>query len=863
MSKIRILKDDKHYCEKTEPIRNVFFEDYIVESLNYQINDEKFLCLTKKDHQNTRYFYLPIKEKFFDNHSIKDLGTFEIYDCVTEEDIYVKWTFQDEIIYKKYVMGNPSVGEGVICRPQDFYCLTFLPFERPYQVNNEYNVGRIWLASTTGAQLSSENESLKERVRFFCDSDSGKTEVEKFAYNVTKNHQKQGAYFNNCLYEVKNPYDYIKINISEEKSVFVIPKTDQFVTNPTHREFDFSVDIGATNTHVAYAETGTLRAAGFQQEAPVPTPLSLDNLCVSLFSGEYFKKQNLSGMIDLEVLPDSETVFPHMTMLWKSSEANIRAGRELGAADDRYFEKTGWNFPWINFSLRDNSGATFGKHAETNFKWNPRHTGAMKKAAEGICYLIYAFIMKEHATLNNLIASYSVSMTSSDDLKLWWQTKAQNIFGLNQNHFYWISESEAPFWRLRYDRQYFIHGDDYNNPGYLHILVDIGGCSTDVAFVNQTRFFKMTSFRFAGNDIFGNGRTGTINNCLFYFLEKFYEILDRDEVKQANKHLRLEEKIDYVHLLQKHMKDSSYIHQYLFSKFSPIDIIYPSNGAVQIYRYDYSEEILKNRYFRLVFYYFYAAIICHICENLKKLAEQYQNQNYRFLRNIKTIVFTGNGSKLLKILKDMLGIRVEEFTKKLFKVFLKDNKVNIRTERFLDNPKALTAEGGLYFVANAGNNPVPRNEENDRICENENKTLQDLMEDDETSRCLQRVKAFNDLFINFLTTEKDFMKYLLGIGTIAQENEMYENLANVFRKFLTPEDEESQESLENQLQANYLSELNDMLQEGTTLKETTFFFPLKYIITEQLLKGFPNTYDELPEDKESILEDWEYYRIQN
>jgi hypothetical protein len=232
-----------------------------------------------------------------------------------------------------------------------------------------------------------------------------------------------------------------------------------------------------------------------------------------------------------------------------------------------------------------------------------------------------------------------------------------------------ITESLAPF--------YYFKGTNKLQGGAFKpvVSIDIGGGTTDIVVFKQNKPLLLTSFKFAANTIFGDGFSeygaATSNGLIGKYYPHFEKLLATNKL------------YDLSNVLSS-IKDKNKTEDLNALFFSIED-----NPKIKERKlFSYNSLLSKDDDLKIIFIYFYTAIIYHIAE-LMKLKE---------VSLPKHIIFSGTGSKILNIISPDKKI-LSEFSKAIFEsvydgIFDSDD-LSIETEK--DMPKEVTCKGGLML----------------------------------------------------------------------------------------------------------------------------------------------------------------------
>ena len=787
-TEVPVLKDADNrqnttYLKKTISSDDLF-EDYIVES-RYQIDSNKFKFL-KYDYKDTDdkpkscYFFLPLRKEFFQYFGKNAVDNVKVAGVVSKVNDQTKKTIeclytQDNITYRKTYKDENSgeCGYGKIkSLPEDtVFSLSFLPFIKP----SENQEGRV-AAYAANCRI--------DDVKFYSERDGEFTVNSEDGLKVNK----YGGIQSTC-FTVRREYDCINLTIAEQGcpfSVFIVPELSDLSkrNNGDGRHFNFSVDIGTTNTYIAYNERN-----GNNCTDPKPFDAFKDNenLFVNLYkysstqsgknatfiSFDYGKIAALEFLppdkISLECPPKYEESirFPLRTVLWQ----------KRNATSNNIFSDRGLDFIHETILPHDYDEIEY----KTGYKWGEEATSLLKATIDEIVILIRAFVELQGGSIETLSTFYPVSMDDrlKRDLRAHWEDCCKNKLDMPINDtgdlkgFRWVSESEAPM-------RYYSDVEKNDKCKDLGVAVDIGGGSTDVALYDKEgNLSAVTSFQFAGDVIFGDklNIVKSINN-------KFYD--------------------DRFSELQRIKSSLSDLHSYLFS--IPKDI------------FNYSEVLTHNKRFTLTVYYFYAAILFHVCAFLKA-------NGHNLLPS--AVVFSGNGSKILSLIdSDKFRRFTIDFMKKcLVSAEQSGNQDDVEI-CLKDSPKVITAEGGLYATKNSNTDIETVLFPGKNDCSK--MTFVEAGKLDAKKACLDEINKFNGIFFevgkkDFEAGQLNFLKQYAETNLNAKRNGA-EN--ETFFDFWY--DKKLRET-ENR----YRMHDRDFSSENS-LQETTFFFPIRFIIDKAL-----------------------------
>jgi hypothetical protein len=250
-----------------------------------------------------------------------------------------------------------------------------------------------------------------------------------------------------------------------------------------------------------------------------------------------------------------------------------------------------------------------------------------------------------------------------------WETYFNAIFeNTNPKNLLRISESIAPYLYYR-----------NKHPG-TSMTIDIGGGSTDVALFDKdsAEASYITSFKFAGNSIFGDGYTSAKrksdtdrNGFVNLFSERAQILLKNNK-----------EKSDIESRLRTTSKNSADYVSFLFSLEEDRSL-----------NFSFIEELKANKNINMVFLVFYSSILYYSAK-LQEKQNKPLPDNFIFSGTAaKTMLFLDN-SRLegFKRIKDL----IVHIYSKVFDEDFSGRKIQIELDK---EPKHVTARGGLRLTA--------------------------------------------------------------------------------------------------------------------------------------------------------------------
>lgn len=465
-------------------------------------------------------------------------------------------------------------------------------------------------------------------------------------------------------YVLDHEFDLIRINAEGgDVSGIIIPLWPPF--RPGNRRFSFAVDFGTTNTHVEYK---------VDDGPPMPFDVAPQDMQVATLHQptkeveQLINEEGVGAMLDrLEhefvpriLGPGSQFKFPHRTVI---SENN---GLNIGTAT---FSLADFNIPFIY----EHKEEKVHDRIQSNLKWAKKEEGNDKRVRaffEELLMLLRNKVLLNQGDLSQtrLIWFYPSSMTPGRiaTLKAAWTDLVQQHLGGGVT-LVEMTESLAPF--------YFFKGrNELQGGAYKPVVsIDIGGGTTDAVVFQNNQPLLLTSFKFAANTLFGDAFSehgaAASNGLVRKFLPHYEQLLKDNELYDLQKVLGS--------IRDKNRSED--LNAFFFAIENS-----PEVNDAQLF--SYNVELSKEEDLKIVFIYFYAAIVYHIANMMKAKGVELP----------KHLVFSGTGSKVLRIItpdkKLLAGLAKVIFEEAYGRSFDQDG-LSVVTED--EAPKEVTCRGGL------------------------------------------------------------------------------------------------------------------------------------------------------------------------
>lgn len=609
------------------------------------------------------------------------------------------------------------------------------------------------------------------------------------ALNVSHKERTSTGPFKTTYYDINGSWDYMEVTVNTDLGSHVgiiVPQWKPYV--PSMTELVFAVDFGTTNSHVEWAIKGQSSQ-----------PLTMGHSAGQSLIAQLLKSGNLDiaeQVQRIEFLPrdiDSVYGFPLRSSL--ACNVDNDGGCKL--------------FHDVNIPFLYERKFFDGYNVTTNLKWMGDNRQAREFLRE-IVLLIKAKAMLENVDLSHveIVYFYPVSMGGNDrrQLRETWEDLFRTYISDNLSQLHSCTESLAP--------AAYYRGPDVDGASYVSI--DIGGGTSDAVIYQPTQDgmgsepVAISSFRFAGNAIFGDAfaqRDAAHNPLLAHYTRYFTQLIQNDRSTNITYLTSILDKI----MQQQRSED---INAYLFS----IENVEELRGLREIDRnlYSYNALLRSDSQRKIIFMYFYAAIIYYIATMMKA----------RGYRAPKQLYFSGTGSKILNIVgsTSMVTELTRLIIEKAYGEKLRDRfSIKIETEC----PKQITCRGGVKMLTDRDSVAYTPREVNAlkynySMLPVEDLTLAGVKEMSTRNSLVQRVLEFNQFFIELCDPE---LRDEFGIDK------------GVFKTFCDVVNDD----LDNYMAAGINAFLSSRYEDNDIIEDVPFFYPIVGVIRHNLLKNLHYT----------------------
>lgn len=625
--------------------------DFLTESiikLPYKIDGNKFLTVGNEQ------YLLPIQSLFFNYFSIQDLkngGLIKIKELAgssvqVELNIPIKNGFISYTkIYNLKSNASSEIRQDKGRIIEKSFAMALYPFNKSEQTKIDYTIGL--------ADINPDN-STKLSAQVYKDS-----EISVVAPKTVK--ERSNKPFVTTQTIINESFDAIEISLGNVSN-YIIPLWEEYTVKGGDA-YKFAIDFGTTNTHIEYAIEGQGSAKAFEISndeeqiaflLPSDTPRRIEAIR-DIDDGESYLMQEI---LPKQIGNNNMVKSPFRSCLVQNSNVN--------------YELATFTFADANIGFEyEKKGIRPYLKTFTDLKWSneANNERQVKHYIEEILMLCKNKVLKNNGDLGQtkVIWFYPVSMTSNHLRKFRriWEDSFEEIFNISGDNLSDFPESIAPFYHYK-------NGEGLRTAAKPSVSIDIGGGTTDVMIYYDEKPQIITSFKFAGNAIFGNGFNGNINTN--GFVQRYKEQFE-NTLTQNN----LLEELNILNKIYSDYQSSTDLINFLFSlednknfKEKHLDI-------------DFSRELNKNDDFKIIFLLFYSSIVYHVAELMK----------LKGIAHPRNIVFSGTGSKTLKIVDSSkkLNALTSLFETIFNKVYsTNDSKITLKTK---DNPKEVTCKGGF------------------------------------------------------------------------------------------------------------------------------------------------------------------------
>lgn len=639
-----------------------FLEDKIVE-VAYELHINKFFT----GNRGLTRFLLPLKKEFFKFFELKDLfvvdevtGAVTLTDMFSIEEIDADSDDRKVIarlnIPTKYGRNMEFIREYTndsIVDCFDFrsaFDLAFFPF---YKMTgggkNVYNIMLGYKGDEKTAEFFSLNDLTKPLVK-------------------QENLRSRGA-VKTVHIHLEGSFDVVELNVSSSNAKgLIVPIMCEKDVMANQRQYVFCVDFGTTNTHIAYGYSQG--GNGINRDRVKSLDVTEDDLQTVYLNNHEIGSPNAGfGQFSEFLTPALREFVPCVIgdgLFKLPMRTTVCEIPNLETAEPQLFGNINVGFNYLN-EIGGNKDCIY----RTDIKWSASDSDTKAKDRVKMFFVELMWIMKNKAVMNGgrpdfkFVFTYPQSMRKSLIGKLrglWDEARKEvgatmsNIKNVNESLNIQALEGVAPYFSFLPDLQF---GETYAN-------VDIGGGTSDIIYINPIDGGEKISYSaiFAANDIWGDGTNPAVskqNGFLKGYLNsaRYANLSDEDEIKE---HLRT--------FMDDTASDSSDVISYLFGKE----------------KYGFSDYLDGSELKVLM--------LVHLSSIIYYMALAFLRDGVEVPHHI---TFTGMGSKYIPLIGDASCLN--EIITKIFEYRLSSEKIDVKKidVRFADDPKRVTAAGGVVM----------------------------------------------------------------------------------------------------------------------------------------------------------------------
>jgi hypothetical protein len=462
-------------------------------------------------------------------------------------------------------------------------------------------------------------------VKFF-GTDS--TEV-KPEYSVTRHDKQKGGRATAVFHQINNHYEFIQIEGDGNRGI-VLPKWKE--VQKGNESVKIAVDFGTTNSYMAVR---------FGNKEPQAIEIDYKNRIFTTLSDNIDHSNGLKEVIfrtfmDYTIGKEQAYNLPTRTVVTEPLGTNLTTAKAQTQISVPFLVEQ--KIPYSNEVYTSNLKWTklTEKDGSNNEKRVRSFLGTFLTTARN-------FIAQKGGNLNDveLIWTYPSSMSTSNIAnyaEIWDELGKKMFPNLKIKG---LSEAIAPY--------YSWSSNLIKSGSYPVLNIDIGGGTTDVIIFNRDKPTHSTSFRFAGNAIFGSGYEDYLsqeNGLVRKFKESFDAWFNSHQgtIYGLNDVYRGENGINSL--------GAADINSFLFSIENNIEVI-----ENQIDPISYTKLLRQKEDVKVAFVVFYSSIVYHLAKMMKELNLEMPRQ----------IALSGKGSGIIRLLDaDSKLVNVASLAKIIF-----------------------------------------------------------------------------------------------------------------------------------------------------------------------------------------------------
>jgi hypothetical protein len=468
------------------------------------------------------------------------------------------------------------------------------------------------------------------------------------------------------LHLTNGNFDYIEIDDGNGHTGMIIPRFQ--IKNSIGSAFKVAIDFGTTNTHIELSINGS-EPDSFQINEGEEQMMTFHEISLKNYEqqSEFLRLNGLdiSNRIDKELKPlylnkTFNRFFPQRTAVFHKSDLNInnRVDAMLDINIPFFYEKAAGQPQYEIYS---------------DLKWSQFQVDDKSRLQVESYFGSLLLLIRNKIVLNGgdldkteLVWFYPSSMstykiTTMDSL---WKELGRKFLServvINK-----LSESVAPFYY--YKKRLAVSAG--NKPV---ISIDIGGGTSDVVVYQNNKANLLTSFKFAGNALYGDGFNSNPN--MNGFVQKYLELIKQKIVD--NGHVDLLRVIESI----EQKGSSSDMISFFFSLEK--NTIFNNKAPISFSKMLHDDPVLKP-----VILLFFSSILYHVAELMK--AQNLEQPRY--------LIFSGTGSMIVNTIDSSEESElINHLASEIFSQVYKEERSKIEFRK-VQNPKEITCKGGLFM----------------------------------------------------------------------------------------------------------------------------------------------------------------------
>lgn len=761
-----------------------FLQEKIIK-VGYKVDTDNFMTFGISTSGDGDYL-LPLRKEIFEYFTPSDFVDGNVEGLAIRLEEESKETLKVHLFIPVKFKGHPYIELVHTYYKEDIVEMKSLPNLFSVGVFPSYKISDSNIPNVYSVMIL----DIKNKVttKYYALINGGVTDVEVTA---SKNRMKNGSRYE----EINHAFDICEVEVDGAKAL-LLPNFKE-VTPDGGTNVVVGIDFGTTNTYVCYSTKDGADPHSLEISRDDMQVLMLNKIDLSKGNyGEAYKKSmnmmpSYIQSIDREFVPlllgrESDVAYPFRTVVCETNE-----GKECfkNLANFQLFADINIGFNFLKEILQ-----LPNEKYNTNIKWDiekqlddkdkketPIRINRIRAYCQQTAWMIKNKLMLLHAPCSKfkvyLTFPYTMKRNVRSKITEYWNDAFDVVMGHGNVEVKKVTESIAPYYTM------VSNGGNFTKNA---LNIDIGGGTTDMLFADiENNKFYYTSSKFAGNDIWGDGKQKVEkvlkNNG---FVLDFESKLNGNAIKvpQDGEDNPKTAYFQYKNIVENSADLMSYVFRYE-DKYRYTDFIRQSNKK-----------------FLPILCIHLGAILYHVAQVLTE----------KEITIPSTITFSGMGAKYIHILSTEKE-DVHDIVKVLLQTFMasmsEDGKCDMPSRlkvSFQENAKEVTAQGAMLVG---------------------HKSLQDISDYEEDSLCVYGVnekvnhklvygeapKYKNEVISNF----ENFLDMFLNNSKII----------NFFKEFDIEFTPKFIETIKNEAEKSF----DLMAENGATddISETMFFWPLK------------------------------------